>query len=65
LPYYYYVVFAVLLILGAPIALMSGCRSRLRNRSLGDLSPILVGQRLIGSIDSFTIMAIPLFMLAG
>ena len=28
-------------------------------------SPIVLGQRMFGSLDSFTIMAIPLFMLAG
>lgn len=60
-----FVVFAVLLILGTPIALCLVAGGAAAILVSGDLSPILVGQRLFGSIDSFTIMAIPLFMLAG
>ena len=60
-----FIVFVVLLVLGAPIALCLVAAGATVILAGGDLSPIVIGQRMFGSLDSFTIMAIPLFMLAG
>ena len=60
-----FVTFLVLLVIGAPIALCLGAAALLVVFTTGDVSPIVLGQRMFGSLDSFTIMAIPLFMLAG
>lgn len=45
--------------------IVSWCSALLVVFTTGDVSPIVLGQRMFGSLDSFTIMAIPLFMLAG
>lgn len=60
-----FIVFVVLLIIGAPIALCLAAAGATVILATGDLSPIVIGQRMFASLDSFTIMAIPLFMLAG
>lgn len=60
-----FIVFAVLLVLGVPIALCLAAGGAAAIVFSGGLSELLVGQRLFGALDSFTIMAIPLFMLAG
>lgn len=60
-----FITFVVLLIIGAPIALCLAAAGLLVVFTSGDVSPIVLGQRMFGSLDSFTIMAIPLFMLAG
>lgn len=58
-------VFIILLVIGAPIGLCLAAGGFMCLLTAGDVSPIVVGQRLFGSLDSFTIMAIPLFMLSG
>lgn len=60
-----FIVFVILLIFGAPIALCLAAGGVAVILACGDISPIIIGQRMFGSLDSFTIMAIPLFMLAG
>lgn len=60
-----FIVFVVLLILGLPISLCLAAAGTAVILVGGDISPIVIGQRMFGSLDSFTIMAIPLFMLAG
>lgn len=60
-----FIVFVVLLVFGVPIALCLVAAGALVILAGGDISPIIIGQRMFGSLDSFTIMAIPLFMLAG
>ena len=60
-----FIVFVVLLVFGVPIALCLVAAGALVILACGDISPIIIGQRMFGSLDSFTIMAIPLFMLAG
>lgn len=60
-----FAVFVILLIIGAPIALCLGAGALAVIFATGDVSPIVLGQRMFGSLDSFTIMAIPLFMLSG
>lgn len=58
-------VFGILLILGLPIALCLAGGGIAAVLMTGDVHPIVLGQRMFGSLDSFTIMAIPLFMLSG
>lgn len=60
-----FVTFVILLIIGAPIALCLAAAALLVVFSTGDVSAVVLGQRMFGSLDSFTIMAIPLFMLSG
>ncbi len=53
------------LLINLPIALALGCSSLLVIFFLSDLPLQLVAQRFFATLDSFPIMAIPLFMLAG
>lgn len=57
--------FAVLVILDAPIAVALGLSS-VAFLLVADLAPlIVVAQRVIAGVDSFTLLTIPLFLLAG
>jgi len=57
--------FALLVIVDAPIAVALGLSSVIY-LLIADLSPlIVVAQRMVAGIDSFTLLAIPLFLLAG
>ncbi|MDO5603585.1 MAG: TRAP transporter large permease [Paracoccus sp. (in: a-proteobacteria)] len=57
--------FAFLVIIDAPIAVALGLASVLY-LLVADLSPmVVVAQRMIAGVDSFTLLAIPLFLLAG
>ncbi|MBQ8564030.1 MAG: TRAP transporter large permease [Firmicutes bacterium] len=58
-------VFGILLVLGLPISLCLAAGGMAAVLFTGDVNPIVLGQRMFGSLDSFTIMAIPLFMLSG
>lgn len=49
-----FVTFLVLLVIGAPIALCLGAAALLVVFTTGDVSPIVLGQRMFGSLDSFT-----------
>ena len=53
-----FVTFLVLLVIGAPIALCLGAAALLVVFTTGDVSPIVLGQRMFGSLDSFTIKLI-------
>jgi len=55
----------VLLILNAPIALAIGLSSLAAFLVKGEFSLMMVIQRLYAGTDSFPLMAVPLFMLAG
>jgi C4-dicarboxylate transporter, DctM subunit len=57
-------VFAIALLLGLPIAISIGV-STLTALLLSDLSPALIAQLSFSALDSFTYLAIPLFILAG
>jgi C4-dicarboxylate transporter DctM subunit len=57
-------VFAVTLFLGVPIAISIGV-STLAALLLSDISPALLAQLSFSALDSFTYLAIPLFILAG
>lgn len=60
-----FIVFIVLMIIGAPIALCLAAAGLVVVFTTGDVAPLVLAQRMFGSLDSFTIMAIPLFMLSG
>lgn len=56
---------AILFLLGVPIAVAIGLASVIGIEVQGRLPMLLVAQRMFTGIDSFPLMAIPLFILAG
>jgi C4-dicarboxylate transporter DctM subunit len=56
---------AILFVLGVPIAVAIGLASIIGIEANGRLPLLLVAQRMFTGIDSFPLMAIPLFILAG
>ncbi|MQL52066.1 TRAP transporter large permease subunit [Desulfofundulus thermobenzoicus] len=60
-----FTVFVVLVLLGLPVAFVLGLASLAAIVSVGNFPLMLVGQRIFTAVDSFPLMAIPLFMLAG
>ncbi|MEX3314354.1 TRAP transporter large permease [Sulfitobacter sp. PS-8MA] len=56
---------AILFVLGVPIAVAIGLASVIGIEAQGRLPLLLVAQRMFTGIDSFPLMAIPLFILAG
>lgn len=58
-------IFAVLLITGAPIILCLGVPSVTWLLASGNIPNLVMAQKMFTSCDSFSLMAIPFFMLAG
>lgn len=56
--------FAVLLIIGVPISISIGASAVLGCLSLG-YPLVVIGQKMVSGIDSFLLIAVPLFILAG
>lgn len=56
---------AILFVLGVPIAVSIGLASIIGIEAQGRLPLLLIAQRMFTGIDSFPLMAIPLFILAG
>ena len=56
---------AILFVIGVPIAVAIGLASVIGIEAQGRLPLLLVAQRMFTGIDSFPLMAIPLFILAG
>ena len=56
--------FLILLILGIPVSIALGFSTLLAFLQLG-LPMVTIAQRIFSSVDSFTLMAIPMFILAG
>lgn len=56
---------AILFLMGVPIAVAIGLASIIGIEANGRLPLLLVAQRMFTGIDSFPLMAIPLFILAG
>ncbi len=56
---------AILFLMGVPIAVAIGLASVIGIETNGRLPLLLVAQRMFTGIDSFPLMAIPLFILAG
>jgi len=59
------ILFVILLVAGVPLAFTFCAASFGSAIFSGDINPILLIQKLFNSMDSFTYMAIPLFLLAG
>lgn len=57
--------FLVLMVLGVPVAFATGVSSVLAILLASDLPLVLVLQRIYNSLDSFPLMAVPLFILTG
>ena len=57
--------FAVLLVLGMPIAFVMGVSSMFALLSNPQLPGLVIAQKIFTTVDSFSLMAIPFFMLAG
>ena len=57
--------FLVLLILGVPVAVALGCGAVSALLVDGTIPLVVVGQRIFAANDSFTLLAVPFFMLAG
>ena len=60
-----FVLFLLFLFLGVPIAFSLGLSSIVAILVNGSISPMLVAQKLFTSVNSFSLMAIPFFMLSG
>jgi C4-dicarboxylate transporter DctM subunit len=60
-----FVFFFVLLIIGVPIAVSLGVASMLAMMLFGHTPLMVLVQKTFGGVDSFTLLAIPLFILAG
>ena len=55
---------AVLMVIGVPIGFALGITT-LGYMWLGGISPLLLAQQMIGGTDSWTLLAMPLFVVAG
>lgn len=57
--------FVVLLLTGMPVVFAIGLASVIAIYFGSDLPILIVAQRMVGQIDSFTLLAVPFFMLVG
>lgn len=57
--------FGILLVLGVPLAFSMGLSAVVAILTAGDQSILIVPQRIVASLDSFALLAVPLFILAG
>ena len=58
------IAFVVLLVIGVPISISIGASAVLGCLSLG-YNMVVIGQKMVSGIDSFLLIAVPLFILAG
>ena len=58
------VAFIILLVIGVPISISIGASAVLGCMSLG-YNMVVIGQKMVSGIDSFLLIAVPLFILAG
>ena len=58
-------VFFAMLLIGMPIAISLGFVGILLAMSRGVFNPVLLGHIMYQGVDSFTLLAVPFFMLAG
>ena len=58
------VVFVVLLVIGVPISISIGASAVLGCMSLG-YNLVVIGKQMVAGVDSFLLIAVPLFILAG
>jgi len=60
-----FLAFAVFLVLGVPLAFAMGLSAIVAIVADGSQSLLIVPQRMVASLDSFALLAVPLFILAG
>ena len=60
-----FVTAVILLLIGAPIAVSLGLSATAALYFIGHMDLLIVPQRMFGAMDSFPLMAIPFFILAG
>jgi len=60
----FFIAFAILLVVGVPISVSIGASAIVGCLSLG-YPLVVIGQKMVSGIDSFLLIAIPLFILAG
>ena len=60
----FFTIFIILLVIGAPISISIGASAVVGCLWLG-YPLVIIGQRMVSGIDSFLLIAIPLFVLAG
>lgn len=58
------IAFLVLLVIGVPISISIGASAVLGCLSLG-YPLVVIGQKMVSGVDSFLLIAVPLFILAG
>ena len=58
------IAFIILLVVGVPISISIGASAVLGCMSLG-YNMVVIGQKMVSGIDSFLLIAVPLFILAG
>lgn len=56
---------AVLLLLAVPIGIGMGMASYLTILQFGTFNPLIIAQKLMGGVNKFSLLAIPMFTLAG
>jgi len=59
------IVFLVLLAIGAPVAVAMGLTGAIAVFMIGDIPHEVIAQRFITGVDSFPLLAVPFFILAG
>ncbi len=59
------IIFLALMIIGVPVAISMAGASLIYVAFAGDTPPFVVVHRMIGGIDSFPLLAVPFFILAG
>lgn len=59
------VTFTLFLVLGVPIAFAMGLSGIVALVAASDISLLVLPQRMVSSLDSFSLLAVPLFVLAG
>lgn len=57
--------FTLFMLIGMPIVFVLGASSMLALALASDLPLMLVAQRMVAQVDSFTLLAVPFFVLAG
>ena len=57
--------FLVLMILGVPVAISMAAASLLYILVTGMVPDVIVAQRMIAGVESFPLLAVPFFILAG
>jgi len=60
-----FILFFIFLFLGLPIAVCLGGSALAYIFFFAQISPIIVAQQLLSSVDKFTLMAVPFFVMAG